>query len=190
MERCWGCSETPASPHRSHSDTQEHLLPIPAWMARGSLSVRGCTNIHPNAARAATEKNNTNLHSASGWSLESAARITENTAIKLTNLSTQTCIYPDFSRAMSMSKPGRPHRQILDAGITWDSSFHLFLQCTKIIRIGHGKTPPFFLCFQKQPNPFSQLLLLHCCFSFFNLITSSMNNFQHGKFLPKELKLA
>lgn len=152
-----------------------------------------CERVHqhsPQCSQSCYWKNNANLHSASGWSLESAARITENTAIKLTNLSTQTCIYPDFSRAMSMSKPGRPHRQILDAGITWDSSFHLFLQCTKIIRIGHGKTPPFFLCFQKQPNPFSQLLLLHCCFSFFNLITSSMNNFQHGKFLPKELKLA
>lgn len=52
----WNTSIPSQVSHCPHSDTQEHLLPIPAWMARGSLSARGCTNIHPSAARAATEK--------------------------------------------------------------------------------------------------------------------------------------
>lgn len=104
MEWCWGCSETPAS-HPAPSQVSLPSLwhprtsPPPPCLDDKRLTICDRVNQHsPNAARAATGKNNNaNLCSASGWSLESAAKITGNTATNLTNLSTQTCIYPDFS---------------------------------------------------------------------------------------------
>lgn len=49
----------------------------------------------------------------------------------------------------------------------------------------------FLLCFQisEAAEPF-QPISYFVGFLLFFLITGGMNNFQHGKFLPKELKLA
>lgn len=105
-----GCSEQQhhisphPGPHHLSLLLQEVLLLSPTWnqmaslssclgLAGGSLTAPTFTRMRPELLLKKTKP-----CAASGRSMESAARITGNTDIKLTNISTQTCMYCDCSR--------------------------------------------------------------------------------------------